>query len=187
MFPEVDKKSWILVCEGELGDMSHWEPGFEVFDEVKSVLCGLEDVEDEIDWPELIGNHSYFSGLSNADFPPLYRESEFGIWFDDFLFIADDDEEADGDDEDEEADDDNEEADDDRPGMSFQRFRLYLDSDNKVEIVDKFKIFLAHLVSLPIVRRVNARDELLCLTGKISTAKVKFDDVTGVYDSNRAP
>ena len=138
MFPKVDSKSWVLVCEGEIGEMSYWENGFEVLGEVASVLNDLEEVQDEIDWSELIGSHSYFSGLPEADFPPLYNEDAFEELFDDFLFIKDDDEEEDT----------------AGPGMSFQAFRLYVDRDKKVEIVNHFKAFLSHLKSLPLVRRV---------------------------------
>jgi hypothetical protein len=118
--------------------MSDWESGFEVFGEVASVLNDLESVQDEIDWSELIGSHSYFSDLSKADFPPLYNEDAFETWLDGFLFIPNDDEDED----------------DDGPGMSFQAFRLYVDRDKKVEIVNQFKAFLSHLKSLPLVRRV---------------------------------
>src|SRR6516165_2617601 len=138
MFPEVGEEGWVLVCEGEIGDMSYWESGFEVFGEVASVLNSLEGVQDEIDWSELIGSHSYFSGLPEADFPPLYNEDAFEELFDGFLFIKDDDEDED----------------DDGSGMSFQAFRLYVDIDKKEEIVNKFKAFLSHLKSLPLVRRV---------------------------------
>jgi|SRR5215813_10679081 len=138
MFPKVDKKSWVLVCEGHVGDVSYWKRGFQVFGEVASVLNDLESVQDEIDWSELIGSHSYFSNLSEADFPPLYNEDDFEACFDEFLFIADDDEDED----------------DAGPGMSFQAFRLYVDRDKKVEIVNQFKAFLSHLKSLPLVRRV---------------------------------
>jgi hypothetical protein len=45
-------------------------------------------------------------------------------------------------------------VDDDGPGTSFRAFRLYVDRDKKVEIVNQFKAFLSHLKSLPLVRRV---------------------------------
>jgi hypothetical protein len=138
MFPEVGEEGWVLVCEGEIGDMSYWESGFEVFGEVASVLNSLEGVQDEIDWSELIGSHSYFSALAEADFPPLYNEDGFETWLDGFLFIPDDDEDKDY----------------GRPGTSFQAFRLYVDRDKKAEIVNHFKAFLSHLKSLPLVRRV---------------------------------
>ena len=136
MFPEVSEESWVLVCEGQIGDMSDWESGFEVFGEVASVLNDLESVQDEIDWSELIGSHSYFSDLSDADFPPLYDVNNFEMFLDGFLCICD------------------YEAPDYGPGRSFTPFRLYVDPDKKVEIVNHFKAFLSHLKSLPLVRRV---------------------------------
>ena len=136
MFPKVDKKSWVLVCEGEVGDSGYWKRGFQVFGEVASVLNDLESVQGEIDWSELIGSHSYFSDLSDADFPPLYNADGFEMWLDGFLFIR------------------NDESPDYGPGMSFTPFRLYVDRDKKVEIVNQFKAFLSHLKSLPLVRRV---------------------------------
>ena len=96
----------------------------------------LESVQGEIDWSELIGSHSYFSDLSDADFPPLYNENHFDMLLDGFLCICDDDAPGYG------------------PGMSFTPFRLYVDRDKKVEIVNQFKAFLSHLKSLPLVRRV---------------------------------
>jgi hypothetical protein len=143
MFPKVDSKSWVLVCEGEIGEMSYWENGFEVLGEVASVLNDLEEVQDEIDWSELIGSHSYFSELAHADYPPLYNEDAFEELFDDFLFVENDDEGEDT----------------ARLGMSFRAFRLYVDIDNKEEIVNHFKAFLSHLESLPLVRRVLGEDK----------------------------
>jgi hypothetical protein len=52
-------------------------------------LPQLKEVgEANVDWKTLIGEHSYFAGLKNADFPPLYDERDFETCFEDFLAIV---------------------------------------------------------------------------------------------------
>jgi hypothetical protein len=86
---EVDDDSWTKVASGYLGDVIYWATGFEALGEVQSILSQLEEVgEENVDWKSLIGEHSYFESIEDADFPPLYNEGDFEIWFDGFLAVV---------------------------------------------------------------------------------------------------
>jgi hypothetical protein len=85
---EIDAGTWSKVESGDLGNVIYWESGFEASGEVQSILSQLEEVgEENVDWESLIGEHSYFAGIENADFRPLYDVTEFETCFDDFLAI----------------------------------------------------------------------------------------------------
>jgi hypothetical protein len=85
---EVEASTWTKVASGDLGDVIYWEAGFEALGEVQSILSRLEEVgEESVDWKSLVGEHSYFAGIENTNFPPLYDESDFETWFDDFLAV----------------------------------------------------------------------------------------------------
>jgi hypothetical protein len=86
---EVDPNTWTKVASGGLGDIIHWEPGFEALGEVQWILSNLEEIgEQNVDWKSLIGEHSYFASIEGSDFPPLYDERDFETLFGDFLTVV---------------------------------------------------------------------------------------------------
>ena len=89
--------------------------------------------EENVDWESLIGEHSYFAGIENADFPPLYDVTEFETCFDDFLAIE-------------------EEPEYEMPGQSFDSLHLYVSNDEKEKVVQEFTAFLQHLKTLKPLR-----------------------------------
>jgi hypothetical protein len=132
---EVDAGTWTKVASGELGDMIYWETGFEALGEVQSILSRLEEVgEENVDWEILIGEHSYFAGIENADFPPLYDVTDFETCFDDFLAIV------------------KEPTEYGMPGQSFDSLDLYVGNDEKEKVIQEFTDFLQHLKALKSLR-----------------------------------
>jgi hypothetical protein len=132
---EVDAGTWTKVASGELGDVVYWETGFEALGEVQSILSQLEEVgEENVDWKSLIGEHSYFAGIKNADFSPLYNECDFEVCFDDFLAIVEEPEEY------------------GMPGQSFDSLNIYVANDEKEKVLQEFTNFLQHLKTLKPLR-----------------------------------
>jgi hypothetical protein len=134
---EVDAGTWTKVASGDLGDVIYWETGFEALGEVQSILSQLEEVgEENVDWKSLIGEHSYFARIENADFPPLYDESDFETRFDDFLAIVKEPEPPGG----------------WPPGPTFKSLNLFVANDEKERVIQKFTNFLQHLKTLKSLR-----------------------------------
>ena len=131
---EVDNDTWTKVASGDLGDVIYWEAGFEALGEVQSILSQLEVGEENVDWKSLVGEHSYFAVIEDADFPPLYDESDFETWFDDFLAVV------------------KETTGDEMPGQSFNSLDLYVANNEKEKVIPKFTDFLQHLKSLKPLR-----------------------------------
>jgi hypothetical protein len=118
-----------------LGDVIYWEAGFEALGEVQSILSQLEEVgEENVDWKSLICEHSYFAGIQNADFAPLYDERDFETCFDDFLAIVKEPEEY------------------AMPGQSFNSLDRYVANDEKEKVIQDFTDFLQHLKTLKPLR-----------------------------------
>jgi hypothetical protein len=132
---EVDDDNWTKVASGDLGDVIYWEAGFEALGEVRSILSQLEEVgEENVDWKSLVGEHSYFADIEDADFPPLYDERDFETWFDDFLAVV------------------KEPTGNEVPGQSFNSLDLYVANNEKEKMVQEFTHFLEHLKSLKSLR-----------------------------------
>ena len=132
---KVDDDTWTKVASGDLGDVIYWEAGFEALGEVQSILSQLEEVgEENVDWKSLVGEHSYFAIIKDADFPPLYDESDFETWFDDFLAVV------------------KEPTGDEMPGQSFNSLDLYVANNQREKVIPKFTDFLEHLKSLKPLR-----------------------------------
>jgi hypothetical protein len=118
---------WILVAEGEQGDIVYWEDEFKDIEKARELLLLLDEIgEDNVDWGEVIKDVEYFAPLRSMDFPPLYDEDHFGA-LDDFLPILDDPEN------------------DWRPGSSFNHLRVYVARDRKNEIINLFKELIVAL------------------------------------------
>jgi hypothetical protein len=128
----VDRNTWTKVASGELGDVIDWEAGFEALGEVQYILSHLEEVgeEEDVDWDTLVGEHSYFAIIKDADFPPLYNESDFETWFNDFLAVV------------------KEPTGDEMPGQSFNSLDLYVANNEKEKVIQNFVRFLEHLKAL---------------------------------------
>jgi hypothetical protein len=98
-------------------------------------LSQLEEVgEENVDWESLIGEHSYFAGIENADFPPLYDARDFEMCFDDFLAIV------------------KEPTEYGMPGQSFNSLDLYVANDEKQKVIQEFIDFLRRLKTLKPLR-----------------------------------
>jgi hypothetical protein len=117
-----------LCASGELGLQVDWEPAFEALGEVRNILVQLEVLGEEksIDWDTIIGHHHYFDGIR---FTSLYLESHFEQAFREFLAVVC-------------------EPLNERPGMTFNRLYLYVDTDKREMVVQKFVRFLEHLKEL---------------------------------------
>jgi hypothetical protein len=132
---EGDDDTSTKVAYGYLGDLIFWEGGFEALGEVQSILSHLEEEgEKNVDWKSLIGEHSYFAVIKEANFPPLYDETDFETWFDDLFAVV------------------TEPTGDKMPDQSFNFLDLYVAKNEKEKVIRKFTDFLQHLKSLKPLR-----------------------------------
>ena len=124
--------SWKLVAEGEVGAGVSFEPEFRVLSDVREVFCHFEELDaDAVDIADLIEGFEALNAISDMNFPPLYRESEFE-YIDGFLALEDDPIE-------------------DQPGLSFRRLKLYLQEDKVQEILDQFEKLLERMKAMGLV------------------------------------
>ena len=118
--------SWRLVAKGEIGAEVSFEPEFRVLSDVREVFCHFEELDtDAVDIADLIEGFDALNAISDMNFPPLYRESEFEH-IDGFLAIEDDPIE-------------------DQPGLSFRQLKLYLQEDKVQEVLNQFENLLERM------------------------------------------
>jgi len=68
-------KGWHEIASGDIGDILHWKPGYEILQGGQSVIGCLGWLDSgKIDWPSLIGGLPRFAAL-----PGILREGYFGF------------------------------------------------------------------------------------------------------------
>jgi hypothetical protein len=118
---KADSEVWVLAATGQLGDAVYWEPGFEVVERVRRLLCLLEEIgQKKVDWSYLLQGLPNLGDIETMSFPPLYTEDAFDE-IDGFLTVTEEPE------------------DDDRPGMSFSRIEVYIDRENRERLIEQFE------------------------------------------------
>ena len=115
-----------------------WE-GFEALEEVVWTmnLLGSYFDPDKLDWKAVIGDHTYFAGLPNCSFPPLYLANDFEE-LGDFLYLQPGEEDLE----------------EEPPGQSYTPFRLCVDASRKDFVVDSFASFQRYLRSLTYLKKI---------------------------------
>ena len=126
--------TWVLAARGDLGAEVHWQKGFEVLGNVRSLLNLLEEVgEHRIDWAHLLAGLPYFAPLRSLPSPPLYDESRFEE-LDGFLTLVDEPEH------------------DQIPGMSFNQIRVYVEREQRARILGEFEELERRLKSYELLK-----------------------------------
>ena len=125
------QSGWHEIASGDIGDMLHWEPVYELLEHAESVLGALEELRGtEIDWEPLLNGLPRFSFL-----PDLLEQRQFSFqaWdqVDGFRVL--------------------EEETEDVGSMSgwFTFMRLEMDHDRNQEIYRSFTILVERLEAYP--------------------------------------
>jgi hypothetical protein len=126
-------KSWTLVAHGQLGDNVYWKTNFRIFDEVRGLLCQLEEIgENAIDLNVLLHDLDDLRPIADMDFPPLYNEDTFEE-INGFLVILDD----------------GGEVDEGGPGDTFHDIDIYIHQDDLPRLTIQFEKFAERLRNDP--------------------------------------
>lgn len=126
---------WHQIASGDIGDLLHWEPGYELLERAEGVIASLELLREAgIDWDRLLQGLPRFSFL-----PDLFerRTFSFQAWdeVDGFQVFEDESEDV--------------------GSMSgwFTHMRLEMDHDRKQEIYESFRVLLRRLESYEPLKR----------------------------------